>query len=113
MKLRPAQRTAFSREISDAEFARAMGEFDNAFAHLERAHIIGQRNVLAHARAHLGMLRVGWLRRDVREISGQLLRIPAALTKTLLWVPRGNTGGADVSAFKPMPIPADLQHLVD
>jgi len=30
---------------------------------------------------------------------------PAAIFR---WVPIGNTGGANVSALKPMPIPADL-----
>lgn len=114
MKLRPRQRLAFEGEMQAAtSIAGSRGDLTRAFAHLERAHVIGQRNVLAHTRAHLGMLRIGWLRRDLREITGQLLRIPAALTKTLIWVPRGNTGGANVSAFRRMPVADDLKHLVD
>ena len=113
MTLRHEQRRAYAAEMDAACRAQADHRLDAAFHHLERAHVIGQRNVLAHARAHAGMLRIGWLRRDRREVAGQLLRISAALTKTLLWVPRGNTGGANVSAFRPMPIPADLRHLVD
>ena len=113
MKLRTQQRQAFDLEMAAAFRAEADDRLEASFRHLERAHVIGQRNVTAHTRAHLHMLRIGWLRRDVREIIGQLLRIPAALTKTLLWVPRGNTGGANVGAFRSMPIPADLRHLVD
>ena len=45
--------------------------------------------------------------------AGQLFRIPAALTKSRIWVPRGNTGGANVSAFAPMAVPADLAPLVE
>lgn len=113
MKLKPRQAAAYAKEITASHAARAEGRLDAAFRHLERAHIVGQRNILAHTRAHAEMLRIGWQRRDQREILGQLLRIPAALTKTLLWVPRGNTGGANVSAFRPMPVPDDLQHIVD
>ncbi len=113
MKLRPAQRTAWRAEMRAAGNATRSGRLDRAFAHLERAHVIGQRNVAAHTLSHLGMLRIGFARRDFREIFGQLLRIPAALTKTLIWVPRGNTGGANVSAFQPMPVPDDLKPYVN
>lgn len=113
MKLSPKQLQAYQYELDAAAQAQAQGKPDSAFAHLERAHIIGQRNVAAHTRAHWHMLKFGIKHRDVREILGQLLRIPAAISKTLIWVPRGNTGGANVSALKPMPVPTDLQHLVD
>lgn len=113
MKLAPQQRAAWNEEMRAADAARRAGDFAGAFRRFERAHVIGQRNVLAHTRAHIGMLRIGFHMRDPREIVGQLLRIPAALTKTLIWVPRGNTGGANVSAFRPMPVPADLQAVVE
>lgn len=113
MKLRPHQRAAYDAEMAAARSAERAGDLAIAFAHLERAHILGQRNTWAHTRAHLHMLRIGWRRRDLRELLGQLLRIPAALTKSLIWVPAGNTGGANVSAIKPMPIPADLKPFLD
>jgi hypothetical protein len=59
------------------------------------------------------MLAIGFARRDAREILGQLFRIPAALTKSRVWVPVGNTGGANVSAFQPMPVPPDLAKLIE
>jgi hypothetical protein len=88
--------------------ARRAGQLDRAFAHLERAHILGQRRTVAHVSIHLDMLRIGWMRRDWREIAGQLVRIPAALLFSRIWIPVGNTGGANVSATRPMPIPDDL-----
>jgi len=111
--MKPAQRAAFDDEMRQADAAERAGDLATAFAHLERAHILGQRAPLAHTHAHLRMLRIGLRRRDMREVLGQLLRIPAALTKSRLWVPRGNTGGANVPALRPMPVPADLEHLLD
>jgi hypothetical protein len=55
------------------------------------------------------MLRIGWLRRDSREVVGQLSRIVAAALLTRIWVPEGNTGGANVNATLPMPIPEELR----
>jgi hypothetical protein len=49
-------------------------------------------------------------RRDVHEFFGQVFRLlvagPGSLTGRY---PVGNTGGANVSAFKPMAIPEDLR----
>jgi len=44
--------------------------------------------------------------------AGQVPRIVAKILFSRLWVPRGNSGRARVSAFKPMPVAADIQHLV-
>ena len=58
------------------------------------------------------MFRVGLRSRDFREVRGQVLRMVAALLFSRIWVPEGNTGGANVSPLKPMPIPADLLELL-
>ena len=44
---------------------------------------------------------------------GQLLRLPAAILMSRLWVPLGNTGGANVSPLQPMPIADDLRELME
>ena len=106
-------REAFEGEWQAAKAACGAGDFDTAFGHLERAHILGQRHTWLHVRSHLGMVHVGWARRDFRELLAQSTRIPAALLFSRIWVPLGNTGGANVSAFRPMPIPADLQAVFD
>lgn len=60
------------------------------------------------------MLRIGLKKKDFREVFGQLFRIIGASTKTPLGIyPTGNTGGANASPFKPMPIPEDLQTIIN
>lgn len=111
--MHPRLQSAIEAEMQFAAQSRAQGDLDAAFAHLERAHVLGQWHVGTHTRAHLGMLRIGWHRRDAREIVGQLLRIPGGIIGSALGrVPRGNTGGANVSAFREMPIAADLTELL-
>ncbi len=59
------------------------------------------------------MLKYGWARRDAREILGQLLRLVLAAPASWFGlVPWGNTGGANVPMFKPMPIPDDLTQVL-
>ena len=51
--------------------------------------------------------------RSRQEIVGQVTRIVAALVITRIWVPVGNTGGSNVSATKPMPIPENLRGMLE
>ena len=113
MSMKPALRDAYRQEHAAADAATARGELDGTFAHLERAHILSQRFAFAHTWTHLRMLAVGWRRRDLREVVGQVLRSVAALTKSRIWVPPGNTGGANVNPFKPIPVPPDLRLYLD
>lgn len=84
-----------------------------AFRHLERAHILGQYSTRDHVRVHAAMLRWGIAQRDPREVMGQVLRVIAAATKTAIGlIPVGNTGGANVSPIKPMPLPDDLAEII-
>jgi hypothetical protein len=47
--------------------------------------------------------------KSFRETLGQVVRIVGAATKTAIGlVPSGNTGGSNVSPFKPLPVPEDL-----
>jgi hypothetical protein len=111
--LHPELSAAYDVALQGGRSALARGELDAAFAQFERAHVLGQWYVGSHTRAHLGMLRIGWRRRDPREIIGQLLRIPGAILGSALGrVPRGNTGGANVSAFLQMPISPELRSIL-
>lgn len=105
-------RSAFEQEWRSALEARRAGQFDVAFSHLERAHILSQRITWRHVKCHVAMLRIGCLRRDIREVIGQGQRILAAFLFSRIWVPEGNTGGAHVSALEPMPIPDDLSAIL-
>jgi len=103
---------AVEHEWTAASQARRDGDLDRAFNHLERAHILTQRLTRLHVRSHVGMLAIGWQRRDGREVAGQLARIVAALLFSRLWIPEGNSGGANVSAFRSMPLPSDLAFIL-
>lgn len=109
----PELRAAFERELSVAQSAIAGEDSARAWTCMERAHVLGQRGTRTHVRAHTRMLQFAWRRRDVREIIGQLTRIAGASLLTWIWIPEGNTGGARVSAFRRMPIPADLGRILD
>lgn len=106
-------RAAWQSEWLAASEARRTGDAARAFAHLERAHVIGQRVTSLHVRAHLAMLAIGWQRRDRREVLGQVTRVIAAALFSRIWVPIGNTGGADISALARRPLPDDLRWLAD
>ena len=100
---------AWSVERSAARAARARSDVAAEWRHLERAHILSQPKAVLHVRTHVAMLAAGIRRHDRREVLGQLLRLvvagPGSLTGRY---PVGNTGGADVNALTPMPIPTDL-----
>lgn len=106
-------RTAFNEEMQQARSRYYQGQFQQSFHHLERAHVLGQRHYVPHVINHYWMLKVGCRRRDVREVLGQLLRILGSVGSLIGWVPIGNTGGANVSAIKPMTIPQDLASFFD
>ena len=100
-------------ELDVAARHESLGESDLAFTRLERAHVLGQRSKLEHVRVHWAMLRWALRQHASAEALGQAWRIAGALLKTWLWVPSGNTGGSSVSGFEPMPVPAELQRLID
>ena len=59
------------------------------------------------------MFKLGLRMHSIREVWGQFLRIIGASTKTPLGIyPKGNTGGANVWFFRPMPIAEDLQQII-
>src|SRR4051812_41121165 len=100
---------AWTTERTAARFARSQGDLASEWHHLERAHILSQPRAGLHLRTHVTMLGAGIRRHDRHEIVGQLLRLivagPGSVTGRY---PIGNTGGANVNALTPMPIPDDL-----
>jgi Protein of unknown function (DUF3703) len=85
----------------------------DAFRHLERAHVLGQLSTRLHVQTHVAMLRWAMRHRQPKEIVGQLTRIIGASTKTAIGlVPTGNTGGANISPFRKLPVPDDLAGII-
>jgi hypothetical protein len=98
-------------ELAAADAAEARGEFHTAFLHLERAHVLGQAATVEHVRVHWRMFRFAMRNRLHAEALGQSWRLVAASIFTAPGlVPEGNTGGADVSGFRRLPVPKDLKH---
>lgn len=106
-------RDAFDKEMELANSHFSNQDYDRCFSHLERAHILGQRFYIPHVKNHFWMLRVGLKQRNLREIVGQCVRILGSAGSLIGIVPIGNTGGSNVSAIKPMPIPDDLARYFD
>lgn len=102
-----------NEELREARVHEARGDATASFRHLERAHVLGQASTVQHVRVHVQMLLWALRHRAPREALGQVLRIIGAATKTAFgWVPTGNTGGANISPFKPLPIPDDLRRVL-
>ena len=98
----------------DAELLAAGRDSQDGFAHLERAHVLGQASTREHVRVHWHMMRWAWRHRDAKEFAGQLVRITGAATKTFIGlVPSGNTGGSNVSAVRPMPVDPELAAIIE
>lgn len=111
--MKGALRSIYEKELTAAEAATAAGEVDRAFEHLERAHILSQRHTMQHVHVHWRMLRLGASVGAWGEVLGQASRVVAAAIFSRIWVPAGNTGRANVSATKPMPIPDDLRAILE
>jgi hypothetical protein len=106
-------KTAFGLEMGEARSAYSAGDLNRAIAHLERAQILGQRHFFKHWLTHWWMLKIGLENMDLREIFGQCMRLIAVIPGYVFgWVPKGNTGGANVSPLSPMPLPDDLEEIL-
>jgi len=109
-RIRPSVRL----ELDAASHTEVHGQAELAFRHLERAHVLGQAATFEHVRVHGRMFLWAARHRKAREALGQVWRLLAAALKTGLgWVPQGNTGGTNVSGLRRMPVPSDLQRILD
>jgi hypothetical protein len=83
--------------------------YDLAFRHLERIHIVSQPLPSEHAITHLRMLFFAIRTFRLFEIIIQFVYSLSSFIFSLLNIfPRGNTGGANAITKAAMPIPDDL-----
>ena len=107
-------KTEFNKELRLAKDHLAKGNFPRSWNHLERAHILGQAWPIQHTLTHWRMLLFGFKIKNAKEVIGQIPRLLVGGVKSFIGeIPVGNTGGANVSALKPMPIPDDLAKIIN
>ena len=98
-------------ELYHQEIGRA--NFQSAWRHLERAHILGQPWFVQHTQVHWVMLKFGIRIKNTKEILGQLPRLLVGGVKSFVGkIPVGNTGGANVPPLQSMEIPEDLKTMM-
>ncbi|WP_105258289.1 DUF3703 domain-containing protein [Pseudoalteromonas sp. T1lg88] len=113
MNFTQAIRSAVLRELVMARRARLSTQRTQEFKHLENAHVLGQESTYWHTYIHWRMLVWGWKNKAYSEVVGQILRIVGAISKTAIGLlPTGNTGGANVSPFKPMPLSSECAQAI-
>jgi hypothetical protein len=103
------------REAFEGELARARleNDRDEKWRALERAHILSQQWPWPHTRAHWHMLTLAVRTSDLREVTGQLVRLAGGgLVSALGRAPIGNNGRSSVPSMQPMPVPAELARIL-
>lgn len=101
---------AFRSELTQAKKARADGEMEREWQHLERAHILGQYRATQHFQVHVLMMFFSLRHFQILEFLGQIPRLVLSIPGSLTGLaPKGNTGGSNVGIFQPMEIPSDLK----
>ncbi|NMM49958.1 DUF3703 domain-containing protein [Flammeovirgaceae bacterium KN852] len=99
----------FEKEITLYTALKAENKLQEAWTHLENAHVIGQAYPWQHTYAHWKMLEFGFYIKDTKEIIGQLPRLFVGGVKSFVRIiPTGNTGGANISPLKKLPIKKEI-----
>ena len=102
----------FNAEIARHKIEFNNGNLHNAWSHLERAHIIGQKYPFAHTFVHWKMLQFGIKIKSEKEVIGQIPRLLVGGIKSFVGkIPTGNPGRANVPPLKPFPIEKELQEI--
>jgi hypothetical protein len=112
--MKPELKQAFDAEMAAAVRFYEKGRLDQAFKHLEIAHVLGQHYVIPHVKSHWLMLKVGLKRGSSTEVIGQGVRIILGVLGSAVGiVPTGNTGGTNISMFKRLPIDPTIRRMVE
>jgi hypothetical protein len=105
---------AFHAEIKQAMTARRRQHWQEAWFHLERAHILGQQDFILHMHTHWQMLKLAADQINWLEVRGQLLRLILTPVGHLTGrLPLGNPGSSRYSVLESVPVPDDLQALLE
>ena len=103
----------YCRELETYRLEMSNYNFEFAWRHLERAHILGQPWFAEHTQVHWLMLKFGIKIKNKKEILGQLPRLLVGGIKSFVGkIPTGNTGGANVPPLRVMEIPEELKNIM-
>ena len=106
----PKLKVFFDDELENYQFHYKKDNFLEAWNHLERAHILGQKYPFEHSFVHWKMLQFGFKIKNIKEILGQIPRLIFGGIKSFVGkIPVGNPGGVNVPPLKPFPIEEDLK----
>lgn len=102
----------YEKELNSHQAEYEQGNLINAWDHLERAHIIGQKYPYAHTSVHWKMLVFGIKIKSSKEVIGQIPRLILGGVKSFVGkIPVGNPGGANVPPLKPFPISKEIHDI--
>lgn len=105
-------REKMKKEVAAYKEARISLNHELSLLHLGRAHILSQFDWKEHIYIHVLMLVYAWKKKDLKELSGQLLRLVVTIPGHMIGrIPWGNTGWSTVPLTKKLPIPEDLKNL--
>jgi hypothetical protein len=101
--------TAYHHEMALARAAARLADFDESWRRMERAHVLSQHSAYLHTHNHVAMLVVAVRTRDLREATGQVVRVLlSGVASALGLAPLGNPGRTHVALTQSQPIPDDL-----
>ncbi|MFQ4139233.1 DUF3703 domain-containing protein [Nodosilinea sp. PGN35] len=107
-------RQHFESELARAKSATAAQNFEAAWTALQRAHMLGQRDAIAHTIAHWHMLTLAWRQQDLKEIKGHIIPTLLAFPLTLLFgqIRQLRGGKANPNYADNSSTPEDIQQLL-
>ena len=109
-KIPPKLKVFYTEELIKYQIEYSKNNLSEAWNHLERAHILGQKYPFEHSFVHWKMLQFGFKIKNTKEILGQIPRLIFGGIKSFVGkIPVGNPGGANVPPLKPFPIDEDLK----
>lgn len=102
-------RPYFEAELRAYYASLQENKLQQAWLHLEKAHVIGQAYPFQHSYVHWRMLQFGIKIKSLKEVTGQIPRLLVGGIKSFVGkIPVGNTGGANIPPLKPLPIQQEI-----
>ncbi len=99
----------FEGELRSYSASLQANDLQQAWRHLEKAHVIGQAYPFQHTYVHWKMLQFGIKIKSLNEIIGQVPRLLIGGVKSFVGkIPVGNTGGANIPPLKTLPIEKEI-----